>query len=75
MAEPLTIVIRDECGQLVADCPAFAGSPPVGAGDTIYECLGRWLHLNREKVGVTIALDMSAHAHELLRRERELAKR
>jgi hypothetical protein len=73
--ERMIVTVSSDCGQLIADAKALPGSPPIGAGDTIYECLGRWLHLNRDKVGVEINLDVSAHEHELLRRERELARR
>lgn len=75
MSGPIMLTISSECGQLVADVKAWPGSPPVGAGDSIYECVGRWLHLNRDKVGIEITLELSAMEHEMLRRQKELARR
>ena len=75
MTDKVTITISSDSGQLVADVRAWPGCPPVGAGNDIYECLGRWLHLNRDKVGVEIALDISALEYEMLRRAREVGSR
>jgi hypothetical protein len=69
------VVIR-KCGKsLEADPVERSGSPAVGRGDTIEECLGNFLIAYQHELGLEIIVDPSAKRAEEKRRRDALAQR
>lgn len=60
---------------LEVDDPTLPGSSPCGHGESIYEALGQWLHLNKERLGIEIEVWPSARLFEEVRQRTEMLKR
>lgn len=71
----IDIRISREDDHFLADVKSWPGSPSVGRGQTMMAALGDWLHHNRDKVGVSIAVAPNAEPAEKRRQARELKKR
>ena len=71
----MKVVIKKQGGVLIADPVEKPGSPSIGMGKTIEECMGNFLIAYQKELGLEIIVDESAKPAENKRRRDALAQR